>query len=215
MRRFILVFALPMILSAQAFAHALWVQSQRSGGYAVYYGEVDENQGDSLVGWQSQHLEIWNLGGEQAKARLFSTHLDLQTSASEMRLTYRNSPVHGEGADAGRALFFARVAVDGKSTKDTLQLPLDLRLDAQGNATLHQSGKPLANWEYSCRSGTDKAVEAKTDGQGRLTLPAAKGNDIVCATWIEKAESGNWLGKPYQKVWYVTTLTIVNKAGTP
>lgn len=213
MRRILLVCALPMILSAQALAHALWAQTRLPDGYLVYYGEVDENAGDTLKGWQNQDLEIWSAEKLPISTRVLATHVEVKTSASELRFAYRNAPVHGEGAEAGRAVFFARVVPMGAVTRDTVQLPLDLRTNAQGQAVLLKQGKPLADWDYSCRAGNAKATEAKTDSRGHLQLPVSAGNETVCAAWIEMDQGGVWQGKPYRKTWYVVALTIVKKGG--
>lgn len=213
MRRILLVCALPMILSAQALAHALWAQTRLPDGYSVYYGEVDENVGDSLFGWQSQHLEIWSAEKLPISTRVLATHVEVQTSATELRLAYRNAPVHGEGAEAGRAEFFARVVPMGVATRDSLRLPLDMRIDAQGQTVLLRQGQPLPDWEYSCRAGNAKASEAKTDRWGRLQLPESAENDTVCAAWIEMDQRGIWQGKSYHKTWYIVTLTIGKPGG--
>lgn len=213
MQRFLLACTLPLILSAQASAHALWAQTRLPDGFAVFYGEVDENAGDSLEGWQNQDLEVWTSNNESFTTRLLATHVEVKTSASELRFAYRNAPVHGEGAEAGRAVFFARVAPMGVVTRDTMQLPLDLRNDLQGNTVLFQQGKPLADWDYSCRAGNAQATEAKTDSRGHLQLPASAGNETVCAAWIEMDHGGVWQGRTYSKTWYVVALTIVKKGG--
>jgi hypothetical protein len=195
-------------LVAASGAHSIWIEST-PGGLRAYFGEAEAGERDTLRPAQNfDRLEAWNSDGSRIATKVGTDHVDLGRPENTVLAIHRSMPVHGEGKDAGRAVFLARHAggdaqVVPKPSNEVLDiLPAS---EGPGVALVLRDGKPAPGQKVSLLGPGGRSTETQADSLGRIGLPAEKGRWLLSA-WVEVAGKGRHLGKDYARTWHVATL---------
>ncbi len=212
------------------FSHALWIETSPSGKAGqsqqvrVYYGEYAYGLIDPVEKWYSdvKDFKLFLVAPGAKPVELTKTaqsdHFSSDFTPSGDG-TYSLLVVHPSKDPYETTAFeFSSLAqvVVGKSSAQTLEIPIMIQTDATGNynlggqvqAVISQGGKPLAETavEVAAPDGWTKAL--KTDAQGKISFQApVKGKYLVEVSKTDD-QAGDWFGKTIEKVWRATTTVI-------
>lgn len=197
-----------LTLSATAAsAHSIWLE-KAPNGFQAFFGEVESGERDSLKPeLRFGSATVQDRTGKPVAFVLEGVRLSIPTTSTGIRLRHDAMPVHGEGPEAGRAVFTASALAKGATTPDSAwrREPLELRGDSAGVRILLR-GAPAPGHEASLLSPDGKSNEVRADESGLIALPGP-GRWLVSA-WTEEAGSGVHEGKSYARTWHVATLSL-------
>jgi len=205
-----LVFA--SVLVSAAKAHSIWLE-RGPGGIVARFGEIEEGQRDTLKagqGWDSVRTSC-GTGGVAPSTKLAIDGVMLGGACSAPSVVHDRMPVHGEGKDAGRAVFAARyapdsglaVAIDSSLGLDLVPVPA-----VEGAVRVLRAGKPVAGHKVAAHGPAKASLELVADADGVVRLPTDATGSWTFSAWSEEARSGTHRGSKYAKIWHVATITL-------
>lgn len=227
----ILFTALFILSISGAFAHALWIETAAIGKKGqqqevkIFFGEYEGKEIDSAKKWFS-NLKDFSivLTAPDGKTKILKAEADALfykcIFTPNQDGVYRLSIVH-EVADiyenAKIAYYaFADVAI-GNSPKINGNYPTNAMLAIKAEKPVFKVNDEIshqvifnnllfAKKEITVIDPTNKNLKLETDADGRFIFkPAQKGNYFLEAFNEEKRPGALNNGKPYEKVWHVTT----------
>jgi uncharacterized GH25 family protein len=199
------------LLSFNAAAHALWLESDSSGTTTtkLYFGEYAENLRESSPGRLDSIIEpaviVVDAGGHgrPAEARRENNHFTVAGGATVLVQALKQPVREPQGEipnPAQRRFLYARLGKGGS-------LPLDINND--GNLLrLSFMGKPVAKGKIIviAPNGWEKHLSTDEKGETAFSLPEP-GLYVIEATH-ELSKSGEFGGKPYTVEVHRTTLSL-------
>lgn len=221
-----------LIVTGNAFAHALWIETSASGKVGqtqeivIYYGEYAENERDSVAHWFSdiKEVKIWLISPDNKKTQLVTTVDATRLTADFTPVVSGNYTILADHPvkDVPRTTLYefiasATVIVGNATTLNSIiQNTNSLSLAAISSYKVNQSVtvqalfKNIASKDvtFSVVSPTGWSKSFKADTNGNLTFtPIWPGVYYVEAFYTEKT-SGEQNGKTYDSIWRGATYFI-------
>jgi uncharacterized GH25 family protein len=202
------------LLSFNAAAHALWLESDSSGAAGattkLYFGEYAENLREPSPGRLDSILEpavsvVDAAGnGKAAEARRENNHFTITAGGATVLVQALKQPLREPQGEipnpAQRRFLYARLGKGGS-------LPLDIHND--GNLLrLSFMGKPVAKGKIIVIAPNGWEKHLSTDEKGETAFSLLDAGLYVIEATHELSKPGEFGGKPYTVEVHRTTLSL-------
>lgn len=228
--KIILFIALFTISISSAFAHALWIETAKTGKKGVpqtvkvFFGEYESSQPDSAAAWFSNMTKFkLVLTAPNGKTQVLETAADVHFFKATFTPTqdgvYLLSVVH-EVADIyenAKIEYYAFAATAiGNATTANLTHPEGAQLafraeqavaktDGDASFRVSWNKSPFAKKKIAVIDAAKKKQEVETDANGRLVLQSARKGNYFLEAFFEEKAAGTLGSKKFEKVWHVAT----------
>ncbi len=211
----LLIAAAAILLTTNAFAHAIWIEKGSEPQLNVFFGEygdgIREKSGGKLD--DVNGLEGWVLdakGNKQAaQIETGSDRFIIKGDASgaivqNMRVPVKDMTKYNIGI--AKPFYYARLAAASDSSPI---LPLDMLASAdQKSAQVFFEGKPLAQEKVIVTAPNGWSREIKTDDEGRIALDLPWAGLYVLEVIHSVEKKGSYEGKDYALERHRMTLSL-------
>lgn len=209
---------LTVLFAKSAFAHALWIEKDKQGGFNAFFGEYGEGLREKSGGKLDEiaHLDAWSISPEGQKAPLkFSKSEDkflLKTEGAGVIVQDVELPVKDmRKYKLGKAKphLYARFGVAAHSDlKPELRLDILPVAEGSGKVRLFFDDKPLLGEKvvFTAPNGWMKELKSDEEGWVKLDQPWPGLYVVEVTHVIEKP--GNYLGEDYEVERHRATLSL-------
>jgi len=210
-----------VIIPTTANGHFLWLKADvGSGRLHVYFSEVAEPGEPELLKLVAA-AKVWQLDGGGAKKLNLKRGQDSlvgaidKKNAGNLFLLRHPFGVFARGDKAINLNYYAKTGPElGSevwSASTVKQLAFDIFPKAKGDSvelTVRWKGKPAEGAEVSIAGPGFKAIDVKTDPQGKADFTPAKSGLYSIRAKLVENKSGELDGKAYNSIRHYATLTL-------
>ncbi|MCE7066625.1 DUF4198 domain-containing protein [Dyadobacter sp. CY326] len=233
LKKLILIGLFAICGAANAFAHALWIETSTTGkagqkqSVKIIYSEPDDKP-EKLADWYSdvKEFELWLTGPDKQKVKIpvtagedhftaeFTPQKDgvYSLSISKSAKDLGGSTIYQFNAGAIVKVGNSLTGNDAAHNGNEISVFTDAAKDFKANKPLQMTtllkGKPADKLQVSIASptGWNRNVSSNASGVAEFT-PIWAGTYKLEASATEKTE-GDHFGKPYKSIWRCATLLV-------
>ncbi len=201
-----------------AFAHALWIEKDKSGGTTVFFGEYGDGLREKTGGKLDEiaHLEAWSIGPDghrtplkpgKAEDRFVLEAVDAAVIVQDTSFPVKDMRKYKLGK--AKPNLYARLGTAAHlDLKPEMRLDILPAADGSGKVQLFFDGKPLPGEKVAFIAPNGWMKELKSDEEGWVKLDQPwPGLYVVEVTHVVE-KSGNFMGEDYEVERHRATLSL-------